>query len=95
MVQLTGWQTSPKINLCGPEQNLAFANGRQNLHITRRGPSPAQLAAEQAAAAALLAHSPPITLQVERLLLARSGVLLLTWTDPSGRLARLRQQLHD
>eukprot|EP00775_Hariotina_reticulata_P014571 gene14571-14700_t len=36
-----------------------------------------------------------IIVEVERLLLARSGVLLLTWTDPSGRLARLRQQLHD
>ncbi|WIA23749.1 hypothetical protein OEZ85_000427 [Tetradesmus obliquus] len=38
--------------------------------------------------------SPPFTLQFERGLLARSGVLLLTWSDPSGALARLRSTLH-
>lgn len=28
------------------------------------------------------------------MLLARSGVLLLTWTDPTGALGKLRRQLH-
>jgi hypothetical protein len=32
--------------------------------------------------------------QFERVLLARSGVLLLTWSDPTGALARLRGSLH-
>ncbi|KAF6252861.1 hypothetical protein COO60DRAFT_1643656 [Scenedesmus sp. NREL 46B-D3] len=35
----------------------------------------------------------PFTLQFERVLLSRSGVLLLTWSDPSGALARLRRSL--
>jgi hypothetical protein len=33
-------------------------------------------------------------LQFERVLLARSGVLLLAWSDPSGALAALRRSLH-
>lgn len=60
----------------------------------RPGPTAQQLAAEQEAAAAVVAATPPFTLQFERVLLARSGVLLLTWSDPSGALARLRASLH-
>jgi hypothetical protein len=33
-------------------------------------------------------------LQFERVLLARSGVLLLAWSDASGALAALRRSLH-
>lgn len=42
----------------------------------------------------LLFVLPFSTVQFERVLLARSGVLLLTWSDPSGALARLRGSLH-
>jgi hypothetical protein len=35
-----------------------------------------------------------LVIQFERVLLARSGVLLLTWSDPSGALSRLRGSLH-
>ncbi|WIA44262.1 hypothetical protein OEZ86_010565 [Tetradesmus obliquus] len=41
-----------------------------------------------------LGPTPPFMLQFEQVLLARSGVLLLTWSDPSGALARLRSTLH-
>lgn len=60
----------------------------------RPGPTAQQLAAEQAAAAAVVAATPPFSLQFEQVLLACSGVLLLTWSDPSGALARLRGSLH-
>uniref|UniRef100_A0A383VDX6 Uncharacterized protein n=1 Tax=Tetradesmus obliquus TaxID=3088 RepID=A0A383VDX6_TETOB len=60
----------------------------------RPEPTAQQLAAEQAAAAAVVVATTPFTLQFERVLLARSGVLLLTWSDPNGALARLRGSLH-
>ena len=54
-----------------------------------------QLEAELAAAAELVAAAAPFELVVERVVLARSGTLLLLWADPSGGLTRLRAALRN
>eukprot|EP00878_Enallax_costatus_P013701 GHUV01014327.1.p1 GENE.GHUV01014327.1~~GHUV01014327.1.p1 ORF type:complete len:420 (+),score=55.95 GHUV01014327.1:250-1509(+) len=61
----------------------------------RPGPTQQQIQAEQRAMASVTSNTTPFTLQVDRVLLAPSGVLLLTWVDPSGSLGRLRQSLHE
>ncbi|GBF98403.1 hypothetical protein Rsub_10468 [Raphidocelis subcapitata] len=60
----------------------------------RRGATAAELAAELEAARRVVAAAPPLELQIDRVLLARSGTLLLTWTDPTpGATAALRRAL--
>jgi hypothetical protein len=59
----------------------------------RPGPTTAVVAHEQAAAGAIAASTTCFQLVVERVLLARSGVLLLCWRDISGGVAALRARL--
>jgi hypothetical protein len=62
--------------------------------VSRREMSAAELRQEMATARRVLASSPSPHLQLDRVLMANSGTLLITWLDTSGWLRHLRQQLH-
>ncbi|KAI8469452.1 MAG: hypothetical protein J3K34DRAFT_522119 [Monoraphidium minutum] len=61
----------------------------------RPAPGRAQLEAELAAAEEVVGGAAPLRLELERVVLARSGTLLLTWSDPGGTAAALRDRLRD
>lgn len=57
--------------------------------------SDADIAAELAAVAAVVAQTAPPRLRAERVVMTRSGTLLLTWTDLTGAVTQLRRRLRD
>lgn len=58
-------------------------------------PAPETCERENATVDAAMKKVGPPTLELERVTFASSGVLLLLWTDPSGKTDQLRQELRD
>uniref|UniRef100_A0A7R9VQP7 Uncharacterized protein n=1 Tax=Chlamydomonas euryale TaxID=1486919 RepID=A0A7R9VQP7_9CHLO len=59
-----------------------------------RAPTAAELAEEADVVAACVARVASPRLVLDRVVMAASGTLLLTWVDPTGNVAALRESLH-
>lgn len=60
---------------------------------TRPGPSKELLDAETQAVTRVVKASKPPHLVLDRVVMANSGTLLITWVDPSGHVAEMRQRM--